>query len=60
MCVKIKLLETIDDKLVVYQDQTFEGDSIEVSFKGALRSEQQIAADALLKHNISIFLNGRF
>lgn len=52
--LKEKLLETIDDKLVVYQDQTFEGDSIEVSFKGALRSEQQIAADALLKHNISI------
>ena len=52
--LKDKLLECIEDKLVTYHDQTFEGNPINISFKGSLRSEQQIAADTLLKHNIAI------
>lgn len=52
--LKNKLLESIDNKLVAYHDQTFDGNPIDISFKGALRSEQQIAADTLLEHHIAI------
>lgn len=52
--LKDRLLEAVENELITYHDQTCEGNPIDISFKGALRSEQQVAADTLLKHNIAI------
>lgn len=52
--LKTKLLQYVHPELVDIQDQTCTGENIEASFKGALRVEQQVAADALLEHNIAM------
>lgn len=45
----IELLSSCGTRLVV-EDRRCEGRSIEVSFKGALRPEQEPAVDAMLDH----------
>lgn len=52
--LKPKLLQCIDESLVNIEDRTCIGNNIEISFKDALRTNQQIAADTLLQHEIAI------
>lgn len=52
--LKERLLETNDEQLITYHDQREKGNPIDISFKGSLRSEQQIAFDQLLEHDIGI------
>jgi superfamily II DNA or RNA helicase/very-short-patch-repair endonuclease len=47
------LLENLKIKTVL-QDQRFGGEPITVSFKGQLRPEQQVAADAMLAHDTGV------
>lgn len=52
--LKKKLFSTINQNLMMYTDNTQSGSEINVSFKGSLRIDQQIAADMLMQNNIAI------
>lgn len=52
--LKPKLLQYIDENMVEVDDQTCLGNHIEISFKGALKTNQQVVADTLLQHEVAI------
>lgn len=49
-----KLYEYVDQDLIVYENKTQEGNDIDISFKGALYPNQQLAADSMLEHKIAM------
>nr|WP_270525143.1 hypothetical protein [Longibaculum muris] len=52
--LKNTLFKCINIEFLNYVDKTFEGQNIDISFKGALKPNQQIAADTLLQHEIAM------
>lgn len=52
--LKEKLFEYVNQDLINYHNHTHNGLHIDISFKGSLRPQQQLAVDTLIKHEIAI------